>query len=451
MNLEAAYERLAGYGFARRLVQGKVVANVAREGVGQGSLLLAQSAESVVGLGDLHAAVEAAALSHPAPNLSYRHVDLPDLALPDGSVDAVVALGVLGEVGPPEDLVREAGRVLREGGVLIVSVPDRQTNANERRGIAGGVLEMHVSEFRELLGRHFEHLRLYRQGAVAGGMVFPDSGEVTGAEVEGARVRPAYTLLGAETPTTRTVVAVCSDRPLGGEDGAYVLLDRDRGVFDESAERAEDVGLLREEIRQMQETEAQAFLDALRSQRRQNLSDLQKHYLFILRSVLHHLRNMALEETACRRNAKRHLRNVILERAVHRYNVIFENIRHRRNVIHGNIRATRSKDARSLARGALRRPSHLYRRLRAENGNHAWKLHSKKRTGGTPNTDRQRARTKPPEHGKARSAFYLERPAPGSKTSSTGTGTAREPGFARSFAVVVRVFLPPFDNPPKRP
>ena len=50
MNFEAAYERLAGYGFARRLVQGKVVANVAREGLGQGSLLLAQTAESVVGL-----------------------------------------------------------------------------------------------------------------------------------------------------------------------------------------------------------------------------------------------------------------------------------------------------------------------------------------------------------------------------------------------------------------
>ena len=343
---EAAYERLAGYGFARRLVQGKVVANVAREGLGSGSLLLAQSAESVVGLCDLHAAVEAAALSHPAPNLSYRRVDLPHLTLPDGSVDAVVALGVLGEVGPPEDLVHEAGRVLREGGVLIVSVPDRQTNANERRDAVGGGLQMHVPEFRELLVRHFGHLRLYRQGAVAGGVVFPDSGEVTGAEVEGAYVHPVDALLGAGAPTTRTVVAVCSDRPLGGEDGAYLLLDRDRRVFDESAERAEDVGLLREEIRQMQRTEAQAFLDTLRAQRRQNLADLQKHYLFLLRSV-------AAGNAAVLRGVLSHFRSVALEETVHR-----------RNIIRGNVDALKKKGVKGSARGALRRLNLIYRRLR---------------------------------------------------------------------------------------
>ena len=39
----------------------------------------------------------------------------------------------------------------------------------------------------------------------------------------------------------------------------YLLLDRDRRIFDECEDRAEDVELLREEVERMQETEVQAF------------------------------------------------------------------------------------------------------------------------------------------------------------------------------------------------
>jgi SAM-dependent methyltransferase len=361
---EAAYERLAGYAFARRLVGGRAVANVGREGLGSGSLLLAQTAESVEGFSDLPGAVESAALSHPGPNVSYRTAALPDLTLSDGSVGAVVALGVLGWMGRPEQLVREAARVLEEGGVLVASVPDRRINAASggHGAASGGGGGMYEPEFRELLGRHFQHLRIYRQGAIAGGFVFPASGGLEGAEVEvqGARalatVRSADPpadpltgpLLGAGAPTGRSVVAVCSNEPLGPDGGAYLLLDRDGGVFDESAERAEDVGLLREEIRQMQETEAQAFLDALRAQRRQNLADLQRHYLFLVRSV-------AAGNAAVLRGVLSHFRNAALEEAVHR-----------RNIVRGNVDALKKKGVKGSARGALRRLNLIYQRLRLQ-------------------------------------------------------------------------------------
>src|SRR5918997_1736385 len=152
---EAAYEQLSAYGFARRYAQGKTVADLGHEGAGYGSRLLAQSAESVTAL-----------------------ADLPKLASPDGSFDVVVAFGVIEELEHPEELVREAKRVLREGGVLLISVADKQTAlAGRRRG-------MYVPEFRGLLERHFGHVRLYRQGAVAGGFVFPVSGELSGVPVE---------------------------------------------------------------------------------------------------------------------------------------------------------------------------------------------------------------------------------------------------------------------------
>ncbi len=105
---------------------------------------------------------------------------------------------------------------------------------------------------------------VYRQGAVAGGFVFPASGETTGAVVENATLSLSSPYPGKKPPTTRSMIAVCGNAGAIEREEPYLLLDRDRRVFDECADRAEDVELLRGEIQQMQETEAQAFLDALR-------------------------------------------------------------------------------------------------------------------------------------------------------------------------------------------
>jgi hypothetical protein len=47
---EALYDRMTGYGFVQRFVEGKVVADIGREGLGYGSRLLARSAACVTGL-----------------------------------------------------------------------------------------------------------------------------------------------------------------------------------------------------------------------------------------------------------------------------------------------------------------------------------------------------------------------------------------------------------------
>ncbi len=269
MRSEAVYDRLTGYGFARRYVAGKIVADIGREEVGYGAHLLAETAESVVGLVDLPEAADLASAVYCAPNTSWRRVDLTELPYSEGYFDVVVAFGVVENLEHPEDLVREVKRVLRHDGALVISAPDQQTNANERnrRGIAGRH-QMYVPEFRELLERHFEHVHIYRQGAVAGGFVFPAFSEVTGVPVESARFSLTDPTLGAELPTTRSVIAVCGDAEgLGQKEQPYLLLDRDRRVFDESEEHAEDVELMRGEIQQMQETEVQAFQDALKLHR----------------------------------------------------------------------------------------------------------------------------------------------------------------------------------------
>jgi SAM-dependent methyltransferase len=289
---EAAYDRLSGYGFARRYVKGKIVADVGWEEIGYGSRLLAETAESVVGLTNSPEAVDLASAAYSAPNVSYRRVSLSELPYSESYFDAVIAFGVVEHLEHPADLVREVTRVLKKDGVLVISVSDKQAYPNDssRGGVDDRRREMYVPELRELLERHFGHVHVYRQGAVAGGFVFPASGEVTGTQVESARFSLTNPDLGAEPPMTRSVIAVCSDDVgvLGQEEQPYLLLDRDRRVFDECEERAEDVELMRGEIQRMQATEVQAFLDALRVQ--QSLYYILKRYPIHLRNIIHTIR-----------------------------------------------------------------------------------------------------------------------------------------------------------------
>lgn len=265
---ETAYERLAGYGFARRFVAGKIVADIGWEEIGYGSSLLAETAEAVTGLAHSPEAADLASAKYTAPNLNYQSIGLPKLPYSEGYFDVVVAFGVIENLDHPIELVREAKRVLKQDGVLVVSTLDKRTNANDHhscRGV-GGRRGMYGPELRELLEGDFEHVHIYRQGAVAGGFVCPDSEEITGALVESARLSLTNSIPGMESPTTGSKLAVCSDaEAVGGqEEQPYLLLDRDRRVFDECEELAEDVELLRDEIQRMQETEVQAFITTLR-------------------------------------------------------------------------------------------------------------------------------------------------------------------------------------------
>ena len=251
---ETAYEMMAGYGFARRYVGGKRVADLCWREMGHGSRLLAGTAESVTGMAFSAESAEVASKALSAPNVGYEAVGLSGLPYPDGHFDVVVALGLIEHHDRPEELLAEARRVLGAAGILVVSFPEgRAPNDNGRHG------------FRGLLERHFEQVRAYRQGAVSGGIVFPSSGETGETLLESVSLSPAFPHPGAEAPAARSVLAVCSsDGRLEESEQPYLLLDRDRRVFDECADRAEDVENLRGEIENMQRTEVQAFRDSLK-------------------------------------------------------------------------------------------------------------------------------------------------------------------------------------------
>ena len=180
------------------------MADLCWEEVGYGSSLLAEAAESVVGLTNSTEAADLARTAYPAPNVEYRKANVPELPYPEDHFDVAVAFGVVENLQRPETLVREASRVLKRDGVLVISVPDKQCFSSRT---TGG--ECTFPSFGNCWSASFDRVLMYRQGAVAGGFVFPEAGKIDAAPVESVSLTTPR--VGAEPPTTRSVIAVCGN------------------------------------------------------------------------------------------------------------------------------------------------------------------------------------------------------------------------------------------------
>jgi SAM-dependent methyltransferase len=115
---EVAYQQLAG-----RCVDADVLE--AGCGEGYGADLIADVARRVIGLDYDESAVAHVRARY--PRVDVRHGNLAELPLPDGSVDVVVNFQVIEHLWDQGQFARECGRVLRPGGVLLMSTPNRIT------------------------------------------------------------------------------------------------------------------------------------------------------------------------------------------------------------------------------------------------------------------------------------------------------------------------------------
>lgn len=116
----------ASYRFAEPYCTGRRVLDLGC-GSGYGAARIAGVASAVTGVDIAADAIAFAKARYAAPNLDYRQV-VADAALPfdDGSFDVVLSFQVIEHVVDEAGYLREARRVLRPGGVLILITPDRQ-------------------------------------------------------------------------------------------------------------------------------------------------------------------------------------------------------------------------------------------------------------------------------------------------------------------------------------
>lgn len=160
---EIRYEHIHRYAFAQEFVQGLRVLDAAC-GEGYGSALLAHTADSVVGLDISEEAIGHARQRYASENLKFRQGDCTDLPFDDDEFDCVISFETLEHLENQQGLLQSFRRVLKPGGFLLVSTPDKavytdqQGNRNEYH-----VSELYRGEFEELLADYFPAVRLWGQ------------------------------------------------------------------------------------------------------------------------------------------------------------------------------------------------------------------------------------------------------------------------------------------------
>lgn len=176
---EIQHEHYHRYLFALQFCSGKDVLDVA-SGEGYGSHLLGQVARSVVGVDIDAASVAFAARNHATARVSFREGKAEALPLEAQSVDVVVSFETLEHFEDQPAFVGEVLRVLRPGGMLVISSPDRVTYS-EKRDFKNDfhVRELDRQELRDLLATRFAHIALFEQRALWGSVILGD--EATGA------------------------------------------------------------------------------------------------------------------------------------------------------------------------------------------------------------------------------------------------------------------------------
>jgi len=164
-------EHLHRYMFAVDHAAGCRVLDIA-SGEGYGSAALAQVASSVLGVDIAEEAIAHAAAHYTAENLRFVQGSLTAIPSADAAFDLVVCFETLEHVHDQERAVHEMRRVLRPGGQLIVSTPNRdakdgalhEKNPHHAR-------ELSEAEFHALLKSTFAHVSIMEQRFLHGSVI----------------------------------------------------------------------------------------------------------------------------------------------------------------------------------------------------------------------------------------------------------------------------------------
>ncbi len=154
---------LARYSFALRYAAGRRVLDVGC-GARKGPWLLAQRAKSAIGFDITPEALHYCQEQWPSPNAYYVAGDAAHLPFSDEAFETVTAFEVLEHLFDQAGLMRELRRVLKTGGTLVLSTPNRPiASPNGVLSNPDHVKEFDLAELKEFLVSFFSRFEIYGQ------------------------------------------------------------------------------------------------------------------------------------------------------------------------------------------------------------------------------------------------------------------------------------------------
>jgi GT2 family glycosyltransferase/SAM-dependent methyltransferase len=240
-DVQVIYEHLHRYWFAANLAEGRRALDLG-SGEGYGTAILASVADSAVGIELDETTVAHSRANYGAANLEYRVGSALDLSeFGDGEFGLVVCFEVLEHVAGQEELLAGVARVLAPDGVLLISTPERVTYSEDTgQENPFHVRELTESEFRELIGRHFGHMRLWGQRASTGSSIYPtEPGPSAGETIFVERDGDTWNRAG--TPMPMYMLAAASAGELPEMPGQSALVDPDLGLVRATNDRLFEV------------------------------------------------------------------------------------------------------------------------------------------------------------------------------------------------------------------
>ncbi|MGZ0786608.1 class I SAM-dependent methyltransferase [Pseudomonas saponiphila] len=164
-------EHIHRYLLAHDVIQGKDVLDIA-SGEGYGSAMLAGVARSVIGVDISPEAVSHANAKYQTSNVEFRLGSCSAIPLDDASVDVVVSFETIEHHDEHESMMQEIKRVLRPGGTLVISSPEK-LEYSDKPGFKNPhhVKELYREEFKRLLDSYFTNHSMYGQRVLYGSVI----------------------------------------------------------------------------------------------------------------------------------------------------------------------------------------------------------------------------------------------------------------------------------------
>lgn len=152
---------LVAYEFLLPLARGKRVLDLG-SGEGYGVDLLAGTAEEAVGVDLAPEAIYHARRTYRRKNLRFLYMDICSLDLEDEYFDLVCSLQVVEHLHQPEKLMEEARRVLKKGGLCVITTPNRLILSPGRETPINPfhIREYDLEEFRTFMERFFPRVEI---------------------------------------------------------------------------------------------------------------------------------------------------------------------------------------------------------------------------------------------------------------------------------------------------